>query len=60
MNEIIISESLQATLENLKECSENNYIFETGNSKELYEYIIKLQNEIKELEEYAEKLEDCY
>lgn len=60
INEIVISDDLKASLEWLKECAENNYIYETGNSKELYEYIIKLQNELKELDEDMDKLWETY
>lgn len=59
-DEIKVSDSLKATLEYLKECSDNDYIFETGNSKELYEYIIKLQNELKELDKDMDKLWESY
>ena len=41
---------LDYTLEWLKECGENEFLFETYNSKELSDYITNLQEEIKEWE----------
>lgn len=60
INEIVINDDLKASLEWLKECAENNYIYETENSKELYEYITKLQHELKELDEDMDKLWEDY
>lgn len=59
-DEIEINDNLKASLDWLKECSENDYIFETGYSKELYDYIIRLQTEIKNLDEYIDGLWDSY
>lgn len=39
-----MNEELQATLEWLKDCGEHDYIFETGNSKMLLDYITNLQH----------------
>ena len=44
-----MNEELQATLEWLKDCGEHDYIFETGNSKMLLDYITNLQQENEEL-----------
>ena len=43
--EIIMEEDLKASLEWLKDCAENEYIFETGDSKLLLDYITNLQEE---------------
>lgn len=48
-------ENLKASLEWLKECAENDYIFETGYSKELYNYIEQLQQENNQLKEKYNK-----
>ena len=36
-------------LEWLKECAKNDYIFETSEAKELYDYIIQLQNKLEKV-----------
>ena len=46
-----MKDELKATLEWLKECGNNDYIFETGNSRMLLDYITNLQQENKELKE---------
>lgn len=40
-----MNDEIKATLEWLKECGDNDYIFETGNSTMLLDYITSLQQE---------------
>ena len=50
-----MNDELKATLEWLKECGNNDYIFETGNSRMLLDYITNLQQENKQLKQQFDK-----
>ena len=51
-----MNDELKATLEWLKECGNNDYIFETGNSRMLLDYITNLQQENQKYKEVIDKL----
>ena len=50
-----MNDELKATLEWLKECGNNDYIFETGNSRMLLDYITNLQQENQKYKEVIDK-----
>ena len=51
-----MNDELKATLEWLKECGNNDYIFETGNSRMLLDHITNLQQENQKYKEVIDKL----
>jgi predicted RNase H-like nuclease (RuvC/YqgF family) len=55
-----MGENLKASLEWLKDCAENGYIFETGDSKLLLDYITNLQNENMKYDQCLTELTDNY
>ena len=50
-----MNDEIKATLEWLKECGNNDYIFETGNSKMLLDYITNLHQENQRLNNVLNK-----
>lgn len=53
-----MEEDLKASLEWLKDCAENEYIFETGNSKLLLDYITNLQEENQKLKQERQNIDN--
>ena len=51
-----MNDELKATLAWLKECGNNDYIFETGNSRMLLDHITNLQQENQKYKEVIDKL----
>lgn len=54
-----MNDELKATLEWLKTCGENDYIFETGNSTMLLDYTTNLQQENERLETNLGELQNA-
>jgi hypothetical protein len=55
-----MEENLKASLEWLKDCAENGYIFETGDSKLLLDYITNLQQDLDKANDIIEKDRQFY